>query len=297
MRTKSMVLALTACLGMALPAVARIAVVTTTTDLAAIAREVGGDEVTVESIMTGRDDPHHIQLKPSDMLKVRRAQVLVKVGLALDFWIQPVMEAARNNTMLLVDASQGVSVLQKPTGGLDPTRGDIHPQGNPHYWLDPYNGTIIAHNIALGLAKIDPPHAPAYFQREKAFDGRLVAALTGWLRESKAWSGTKVITYHASWIYFMQRFGLDGVATIEDKPGIPPSAAHVATLDTLMTVQRIRMIFQEPYFPVALGEQLAARHGAKFIVLAPSVNGQPGTGDYLTLFDHHVRAIKALLGT
>ncbi len=279
---------------------AKLRVVTTTTDLKAIVEAVGKDRVEVTSLVPGYQNPHSVEGKPSLVLKLQQADLLVKVGLDLETWLPPLIDNARNPKIAPgapghLDASQGVEILEVPKGLVDRSLGDIHLYGNPHYWLDPLNGKQIAASVAEALKRLDPAGAAHYEAGRRAFVQRLDAALKRWERLMAPFRGTKIITYHNSWPNLARRFGLEVAGYVEPKPGIPPSPAHVRSLIRQMKEGRIRIILMEPYFSDKIPRQVARETEAEVVVLSPSVGGDPGTKGYLDLFDHHVTRLKAAL--
>ena len=282
-------------------AAAKTFVVTTTPDLAAITREVGGDKVEVESLALGTQDPHVVDPKPSFIVKLNRADLYVKRGLDLEVGWAPVLEKGARNEKVLpggagyVDASVGISPLEVPSGPVTRAMGDVHPYGNPHYQLDPDNAKIIARNIADGLSRVDLADAPYFQQRLADFSKRVDERLAGWLQMLAPYRGTKIVTYHMSWDYFAQRFGLDIIGTMEPKPGVAPSPAHLAQLITLMQAQHCKLLIKEPFYPENLTRVVAEKTGAVVLVLPDSPGGVPGTDDYFAVIDYDVRQVAATL--
>ncbi len=283
------------------PAAARLYVVTTTPDLAAIARDVGGDKVEVESLAVGTQDPHFVDAKPSFILKLNRADLYVKRGLELEIGWAPVLENGARNSRILtggsgfVDASAGVAPLEVPAGTVSRAMGDVHPYGNPHYQLDPANAKIIANNIVAGLIRVDIPDQGYFEQRLADFAKRVDEKLAGWVQTMAPYRGAKVVTYHKSWDYFAHRFGLDIIGTMEPKPGVPPSPAHLAQVITLMQTEHCTLLIKEPFYPENLTRVVAEKTGAKVIVLPESPGGAPGTDDYFSFMDYDVRQVAAAL--
>lgn len=280
---------------------APLKVVTTTEDLAAIAKEVGGERVEAESLAKGVQNPHFIEAKPSFMLKLSRADLFVQVGLELEqAWVGPLLLGARNGKVQsgapgFVDASRGITTLEVPTEPIDRSAGDVHLQGNPHIWLDPVNGKQIARNIAEGLKRVDPKGAAEYDRNLDAFSARIDAALPRWQERMKPFEGAKVITYHKSWPYFLKRFGLTATGYIEPKPGIPPSPSHLKDLIALIQREQVKVILIEPYFSDQAPKFVAEKSGAKVIVLPPSVSVATGIKDYFQLFDSLVDTMAEAL--
>jgi zinc/manganese transport system substrate-binding protein len=284
-----------------LASAAPLRIVTTTEDLASIAREIGGDAVTVEAIARGYQDPHFVEAKPSFILKFSRADLLIVVGRELEIgWLPPLITNSRNSRIQVgaagyLDPSANVKILELPTGQLTRAMGDVHPSGNPHYWLDPGNGRIIAAAIRDRLTTLDRGNQAAYAQRYGDFDRRLAEAEQRWDAAMRPYKGTKVVTYHRSWPNFTDRFGLDVIGYVEPKPGVPPSPSHTLALITEMKRQQVKVIIIEPYFDAKTPKQIAAQTGAQVLTLAPSVGGMPGVDDYLKLFDFNINLLVTAL--
>lgn len=297
---RTVMAALALLMGVGPAAAGRLTVVTTTEDLAALTRAVGGDRVDVTSIGRGDQDPHSVEMRPSHLLKLRKADLLIKVGLDLETWVQPAVENARNPKILLgepgyLDASQGCEILEIPTTRLTRELGDIHLLGNPHYWLDPENGAVMAAAIAGRLAELSPSDEPYFQERLKTFRTALNDKMAGWLGALAPWKGTKVVTYHRSWPNFTRRFGLEVVGYVEPKPGVPPGPAYLDALVQQMRGQKVKVIIMEPYWSRRTAEAVAERAGAKVLVLLPSVGGAPDVSDYIALFDYDTRALTEAL--
>ncbi len=275
-------------------AAAKLKIVTATTDLAALAQEVGGDRVEVESIARGYQDPHFVEAKPSFLLKLRRADLLIVVGLQLEIgWLPPLITQCGNpkvqvNAAGYLDASQFAEILEIPTTQVTRAMGDVHPLGNPHYWLDPQNGLRIAHGIEQKLAEARPDDAAYFAQRYQAFSERLQQAEQRWDQQMKPYRGSKLVTYHRSWPNFAKRFGLDVVGYVEPRPGIPPSPAHTVELIRMMRRENVKVIVVEPYFDLKTPEAVARETGGQVVVLMPSVGGEKEITDYFKLFDYDI---------
>jgi len=272
----------------------KLSVVCTTADLAALAGEVGGDRVDVQSIAKGYQDPHFVEAKPSFLLMIRRADVVVTVGLQLEIgWLPPLVTQSGNPKIQpgasgYLDASQFAEILDIPTGPVTRAMGDVHPLGNPHYWLDPANGRRIAKGIADKLGQLDPANAGYFAERFKDFDQRLKAAEQKWDAAMKPYRGRKVVTYHNSLPNFARRFGLNVIGYVEPRPGIPPSPRHTIALIGLMKRENCRIIMVEPYFDLKTPNAVARETGAKVVQYLPSVGGEKGVDDYLKLFDYNL---------
>ncbi len=279
----------------------KLQVVTATEDLASLTREVGGDRVDVVSIGKGYQDPHFIEPKPSFLLLLKHAGLLEVVGLELEIgWLPPLLDQSRNNNIRpgaigYLDVSQGVEILDRPTGAVNRSMGDVHPSGNPHYWLDPANAVRIAIQIHNRLAQMRPADTAYFDQRLNTFKVRINDANKRWVAMLAPYRGAKVITYHNSWPNFAKHFSLDIVEHIEPKPGIPPSPSH--TLDLIQLIKRdgVKAILMEPYFDSKTPQSIAEKTSAKVVVLYPSVGGKPGLDDYFKLFDYDIsELVKAL---
>jgi ABC-type Zn uptake system ZnuABC Zn-binding protein ZnuA len=329
-RRAAALLALAAAARGARSAPAVLNVVTTTPDLASVAREVGGDRVDAVSIAVSNQNFHVVQAKPSFMLKSHAADLWIRIGLQLEAGYEPlILQGARNAKILIgapghLDASAGIRPLEVPDRQLAAAAGlslgDVHPMGNPHYWLDPLNMRIVARTIAARMKELDPAAAAEYDANladflkrvdEAAFGPALVAsaggdalwemetsgklddylnehrspALAGWLGRMRPLRGLKIVTYHKSWTYFAERFGLDVIDQVEPKPGIPPSPGHIADLIGGMKADGVKIILKEPYYENSAPERVAKESGATVVVAPLSVGGSPEAEDYVSLID------------
>ncbi|MEO8076155.1 MAG: metal ABC transporter substrate-binding protein [Acidobacteriota bacterium] len=284
-------------LGSANAFAAPLKVVSTTQDLGSIAKEVGGDKVTVDALAQGYQDPHFVEAKPSFILKLHSADLLIAVGRELEIgWLPPLVNQSRNtriqpNGDRYLDASQTAKILEIPTGQLTRAMGDVHPSGNPHYWLSPDNGRRIAQLIQKKLSEISPADAPYFAQRYADFDRRLAESEKRWTATMAPFKGVKVVTYHRSWPNFTDAFGLDVVGYVEPKPGIPPSPSHTLDLIQEMKRQQVKIIMVEPYFDRKTPDAIARETGAQVVVLAPSVGGEKEVTDYFKLFDYNTNLV------
>jgi ABC-type Zn uptake system ZnuABC Zn-binding protein ZnuA len=279
----------------------KLKVATTLSDFASLAQTVGGDRVEAESIARGYQDPHFVEPKPSFILKLHDADMLIVAGLELEIgYLPPLLDQARNEKIRptgagYLDASVGCDILDKPTGQVTRAMGDVHPYGNPHYWLDPNNGRVIARAIAAKLAVLDPPGAATYARNLADFETKLKAAEARWTARLAPFKGTKIVTYHSSWPNFAKAFSLDVVGFLEPKPGIPPSPQHKLEIINLMREQKVPLILMEVYFDKKDPDFVASKTGATVVVIPPSVGGEPAAKDYLSLFDVDVEKIASAL--
>jgi len=316
----------------------RLRVVTTTTDLAAIAEAIGGDKIEVTALATGREDPHFIAAKPSYMMAAKKADFWIRVGLELEIGYEELIIDGSRNAKIRVsspghlDASQGVLRLEVPTQKVDRSMGDIHPLGNPHYWLDPLNGRIVAKSIGQRLGQLAPQHASYFedrvrlFQRqldEGMFGAELVRAVGGgklwalllkgrldqtlaapamppvggWLELMRPFEGQRIVTYHRSWSYFAHRFGLTVAEELEPKPGIPPSPGHVAEVIERIKAENVKLLVMEPFYSRKAPELVSSETGIKVVECANSVGGQPEASDYLSMIDNIVKRVSLAFGS
>jgi zinc/manganese transport system substrate-binding protein len=276
----------------------KLSIMTATTDLAALAQDVGGDKVNVESVARGYQDPHFVEAKPSFLLKLRHADLLIIVGLELEIgWLPPLISQSTNPKIQVgapgyFDASHFAKILDIPTGVVTRAEGDVHPLGNPHYWLDPENGLRIAKGIQNKLSEMRPNDAAYFMQRYESFEQRLRQADEKWMAEMKPYAGRKVVTYHRSWPNFAEHFGLSVVGYVEPRPGIPPSPQHTVELMGLMKRDGVKVILVEPYFDLKTPNAIARDTGAQVVVLMPSVGGEKEITDYFKLFDYDIAKLK-----
>lgn len=280
---------------------APLRVVTTTEDLAAIAREVGGPLVEVESLARGTQDPHFLEARPSLMLKASRANLFIEVGAELEIgWAPPLLIGARNPAIQpgapgFLDVSNNIDLLEVPTGRVDRSQGDVHALGNPHYQLDPENGKMIAQSIAKKLVILLPNQSETISQNLKEFNHRLDEAIIRWKAQMKPYEGTKVVTYHKSWSYLAKRFGLNVIDYVEDKPGIPPSPSHINQLIAVMKQEKPKLIIMEPWFSHSIPDLLTRETGVKVLVLPPSVGGIEGVKTYFDIFNYLIGQLTVAL--
>jgi zinc/manganese transport system substrate-binding protein len=275
----------------------KLNIVTTTEDLASIAREVAGDRATVESIARGYQDPHFVEAKPSFILKLQKADLLIAVGRELEIgWLPPLIQQSRNGKIQpgaagYLDASLGATILEIPTGNITRAMGDVHPLGNPHYWMDPENGKRIAKEIADKLSELRPNDRAYVEQQYTSFATRLDAAEKRWLAQMAPYKGTKMVTYHRSFPNFAERFGLDIVGYVEPRPGIPPTPQHTLDLINEMKRQNVKLVLVEPYFDLKTPNAIGRETGAQVLVMPPSVGGVKEVTDYFKLFDYDINLL------
>jgi zinc/manganese transport system substrate-binding protein len=277
-----------------------IKVVTTTADLKSITELVGGNKVSVLSIATGYQNPHFVDPKPSYIISLSNASLFVTVGLDLETgWSPQLLSSSRNSKIQkgspgYVDASEGVGLLQVPSS-LNRGEGDIHIYGNPHYWLDPLNGKVIARNIADGLERIDPSNKVYYEANLQAFFKKITEKMVEWQAKMAPYKGSKIIAYHNEWCYFEKRFGLEIVDFMEPKPGIPPSPSQLVKVIKEVNANKIKVIISSPYFTTSSSDVVAKQTGTKELTLATSVNAFDQVKDYFGLFDYNIDQLITVL--
>jgi zinc/manganese transport system substrate-binding protein len=270
-----------------------IRIAASTTDLASIAKSVGGDRVECFSIAKAGADAHRVEVLPSYMVKVSKADLYLKVGLGLDQWADAIIDGSRNSKLAIVDCSAGIPVLEKPTAGVNASMGDVHPNGNPHYWLDPRNGAVVARTIADALSRVDAAHADEYHARAEALATQCDAAWENGKKIAATIPNKAVLTYHRSWPYFADAFGFEVAGQAEPVPGIPPTAKHLAELVDIARARKIAVLIQEPYFSADAGKFLAREAGLRVVVMPLSCD-TADAGSYLAHID---AVLRSLAGT
>jgi zinc/manganese transport system substrate-binding protein len=278
---------------------AKVHVVTTIDTFADLARRVGGDRVEVKSLSHGYMDPHFVEPKPSLVIDLNRADLLVHVGLELEIgWLPPLVLGSRNDKITLgqpgnLDASTQIPVLDVPTTRVDRSLGDIHPQGNPHYWIPPDNALIVAREIATRLEQIDGGGTAVYQANLKKLEDEVAKRRAEWEKRAASVRGTKIVTYHKSWSYVSKWLGLQEVGYVEPKPGIPAPPSHIAALIGVMKREGVKVILMESFYPRNTVDLVGQKAGAKTLVMPSDVNATPEIKDYFALVDAVVNKLVA----
>jgi zinc/manganese transport system substrate-binding protein len=299
MRTASLTLLLAALVAAPTTSTAAVRVLTTTEGLAALAREVGGDRVAVESLSRGVQDPHFVDANPMLAVKLRDADLLVDVGLELEIgWLPPLVNQSRNGAIQpggarRLTAASFVQVLDVPTGVVDRSAGDLHPGGNPHFLTDPRRGAQVARAIAAKLAELDPAGAAGYQSRATAFTARLEAALARWKAQLQPLAGRKLFVHHRTLTYFLDWTGLVGAGEMEPRPGTPPPSSHLADLVTLARKEGIKACVVENYYDGKADELVARLIGGSVVRIPGDVGGDPAATGYLAWLDLLVQRVLA----
>ncbi len=271
---------------------ARLRVVASTADLAYLASQVGGEHVDIDRIASPRADAHYIEVRPSFMVKVGKADVALKIGLEMDQWMDRIIDGSRNGRLEIVDCSKYIEPLQVPTFKVDARYGDLHRFGNPHYWLSPDNLAPITQAIVEGFAMVDPAHTQDYMARRDAFLAEVEAHLADLAEQARPLAGLEVVFYHNSWPYFNAFVGTVAVGFVEPYPGVPPSPSHVAKTIELIRRREIQVIAMEPYFDRRVPEKIASETGATVVTLYPSVGGRDKDESYVEWLSGNIEALK-----
>ena len=276
-----------------------INVLTTTEDLKSVTEAIGGDKVKVDSLAKGLQDPHFVDAKPSFMMKAKNADLFIRVGLELEIGYEElIIDGSRNQKIRIgnpghLDASEGVYLLEVPTTTkVDRSMGDVHPMGNPHYWLDPENVRIVARNIANRLSELSPENAGYFQENLKVFDKKMDEKMAEWNKKMATFKGKKIAIYHRSWPYFVDRFGLVIACELEPKPGIPPSPGHLKEVIDIMKRDNVKIILMEVFYDEKPAQFVADQTGAKVVVVPNSVGGTKEAKDYFSLIDTIVNKIN-----
>lgn len=273
---------------------AKLRVVTTTEDLAAIAREVAGEAAQVDFLVRGSQNPHFVEPRPGHILKLKRADLFVQVGLNLEAgWVPALLVSARNPKILegskgFLDASQGCRFERKLAARPEEMSMDLHPFANPHYWLDPENGRTIARSLSKRLSDLDPQHAKDYESGLARFESELARRAKKWDLVGSELKKAKAVAFHDAWSSFSARFGPVVINFIEPQPGVAPTRERLLFLEDQIQVEKARFILAEPYSDLKASRELAERSGAALVLLAPSVGSDPAVRTYLDLFDHNL---------
>ena len=279
---------------------ARLSIVATLPDLGAITRALVGDLGDVQIATRPGQNPHDLEIRPSQILLVSRAEILVRNGLTEDAWIDPVVESSGNPRLLrgspsVIEAVHGVEILKVRTGPIDRSLGDVHPTGNPHFTLDPGNVPTVSATIVAGLSRLRPDLANQLQANRRRFLDDVAAAASRWLAVMAPHRGASVVSYHDSWPYFYRAFGLEELGVIEDRPGVPPSPQHLAALIRLMRERRVKVVLVESWYRPEIATTVARAAGARVIVVPQSPGAVKGTDTYISHMDTLVTTIARAL--
>jgi zinc/manganese transport system substrate-binding protein len=280
----------------ATPASAKLNVVCTGQDLYAVAKEIAGDKVTLSYLAKGNQDLHSVQLKPSYITKLSKADVVIAYGMDMDEWVIPLIESSKNGKIVrgkdgFLDASEGISIIGKPGKKVTREEGDIHKYGNPHYWLGPSRMMVAAENIKDRLSKLDPDNEDSYAAGYTDFESELESDLIRWKSKIKSLGTVKIVTYHDSWPYFTSELGINIVEHLEPKPGIPPTPKHTKKVIGEIESNDVKIIIVEPFYETKTAKSVAKKTGAVVLILPSSVGGVEGVDTYNELIEYDVNKI------
>ncbi len=284
----AILLVIAALLAITHPAAATIRIVASVNDLASIAAEVGGDRVEVQSIARATADVHRVEVLPSYMVRVSKADLYLKVGFGLDQWADQIIDGSRNGRLAILDCGRDITALEKPAGKVDASMGDVHPDGNPHYWLDPRNGAIVARTVAEELGRLDPPGAEQYRRNAEGLAHSAEALLAGAKARVESMPVRAVLSYHSSWVYLADALGLEIAGTVEPVPGIPPTGNHLQKLTEIIRARSVPVLLQEPYFSDQAGKFLQRQTGIRVARVSASCD-EATAGSWL----RHLEAVIA----
>jgi len=285
---------------LALPATARVDVIASTPNLADITRQIGGELVSVTSLARPSEDVHFVEPRPSFVVKLRNADMVVIYGMDFDLWMRRLIDNARNKRIArggpgYVDASVGVKKREIPKGRVDMSMGEVHPLGNPHYLLDPGNAGIVAKNILAGLVRVSPKDEETFRANYGRYVKRLDSAIDRWESAMRPCKGKPIVSYHKSWVYFTGHFGLQDSGTVEPKPGIPPSPSHVSRLIDAMKKEQVKALLVETFYPRKFPDLISKQTGAEVVVLPHEVGAIKGADTYVEMMDYIVRSVAEAL--
>lgn len=279
---------------------AKLNVVSTLPDFGSLAREVGGDKIELVVMAKPTEDPHFVDARPSFVVSLRNADVLIDGGAELELgWLPPLLQNARNPKIEVgkpgrIQASQGIHLMNVPTN-VTRAAGDVHALGNPHFCADPIIAKAIAQHIAQSFAALDPPNAAFYDGNAKKFESTINAKLQEWGAAMAPFKDQHVVAYHDSWPYFAHRFGINIDIFLEPKPGIPPSPSHLTEVIAQMKAQHVKAVIVEPYHDRRNAEKVASATGAKVVEFSQFPGGIPGTDTYVKLIDKLVATLAGAL--
>src|SRR5882724_9277735 len=297
---KKKLLILSTILACALSAQAKLNVVATLPDFGSLAREVGGDKIDLVVLAKATEDPHFVDARPSFVVSMRSADVLIDGGAELELgWLPPLLQNARNPKIEIgkpgrVIAAQGVRLMNVPAN-VTRAAGDVHALGNPHFMTDPIIAKAVAQHIAQSFSAVDSANAASYDANYKKFEATINAKLQEWGAALLPFKGQNVVAYHDSWPYFAHRFGVKIEIFLEPKPGIPPSPSHLAEVIDQMKAQKIKAIIVEPFQDRKVAEKVASATGAKVVEFCQFPGALPGTDRYVKLIDTLVSRLAAAL--
>ncbi len=270
---------------------AEVKAVATTTIIYDLVKNIGGNKVEVDYLCRGNQDPHFLEVMPSYMLKLRSADLIFKIGLDLEKWLPQLIDGSRNTNVQVIDLSQDIEKKEVPTTKMDARYGDVHPYGNPHYYLDPMDIKIMAGEIYNALASQDPGNAAFYQSNYESYIKTLDSKIDEWNKKMEKVKGEPIVFFHSSWIYFADQYGIKIAGYVEPKPGIPPSPSHNAEIINLIKKRGIKLIVMENYYSDSAPNQIASVTGIKVIKVPVGLYGMDGIDSYFKMMDYIVNQI------
>jgi zinc/manganese transport system substrate-binding protein len=271
---------------------AEVKVITTTTVLYDFVKEIGKEKVTVDYLCRGDQDPHFLEILPSYMLKLRKADLVFKIGLDLEKWLPQLVDGSRNDKLKIVDISEGISKKEVPSGKIDASQGDVHPYGNPHYWLDPQNARVMVNEIYEALSDADKKNDDYYKKNLDAYLAKLNSKISGWEKEMQPLKGKPLVFFHASWVYFTDRYNVKISAYVEPKPGVPPTPSHNAYVIGIVKKNNIKKIVMENYYSDNASNQIAKLTDAAVVKVPTAVYGMKGIDSYIQMMDYIINQVS-----
>jgi len=268
-----------------------IKVVASTTVIYDLVKQIGKDKVTVDYIARGDQDPHFVEVMPSYMMKLRNADILFRIGMGLEMWSNQLIDGSRNTKLKVIDLSTDIDKKEVPNYKADASYGDVHPYGNPHYWLDPVDAKIMAKEIYESMSADDSQDQPYFKKNYDDYMSYLDKKIAEWTNKMSVVKGKPFLFFHASWIYFADRFGIKQAGFVEPKPGIAPSPSHNAELVQLIKSKGIKMIIMDNFYSDSAPNQLAQLTGVKVVKIPSAVYGMKNINTYVDLMDYIVNAI------
>lgn len=271
---------------------AKVKVIASTTVIYDLAKQIGKDKIDVDYIARGDQDPHFVEVLPSYMLKLRNADIFFRIGMGLEMWSSQLIDGSRNTKLKVIDLSTDINKKEVPNFKPDASYGDVHPYGNPHYWLDPDNAKVMANEILDALSAESPGDAGYYKANYDDFISRLNNKISEWNNKMSNNKGKPVVFFHASWIYFADKYGLKIAGYVEPKPGITPTPSHNAEIINLIKSKGIKFIVMENYYSDSAPNQIAKVTGVKVIKVPTAVMGMKGINSYIELMDYIINQIS-----
>jgi zinc/manganese transport system substrate-binding protein len=270
---------------------ANVKAVTTITIIYDLVKNIGKDKVEVNYLCRGNQDPHFLEVMPSYMLKLRNADLVFEVGLDLEKWLPQLIDGSRNTNIQIIDLSKDINKMEVPSTKMDARYGDVHPYGNPHYYLDPLDVKIMAKEVLDALSTQDPENASYYEKNYNDYIKMLDSKIAEWGNEMLKVKGKPIVFFHSSWIYFADQYRIKIAGYVEPKPGIPPTPSHNAEVINLIKKAGVKTIVMENYYSDAAPNQIAQITGVKVLKVPVGIYGMEGIDSYFKMMDYIVDQI------